>query len=272
MRWRLSRRLRRARVRRPAGPSEASRWPSRGHHHTEVDTVTHAVRSPPMRAKTTCVLTALALLALPSAAQARPAAAAQDGRPNILVVMTDDQAQADLAHMPNVKRLLAARGTTFADAVDSSRSAAPRGRPSSPASTPTTTACAQLLPVRLVRHEAPRQHAAGLAHAGYRTALIGKWLNGYARRARRGPGRLRHLARAARCVGLRLLQLRDEPERQAQDLGRRGLRAQARRVRQDRGDPQPGGLQGVLNACRTCFGPPIHLLWGAEDPRTTRRT
>src|SRR5688572_32922532 len=66
-----------------------------------------------------CVLTALALLLLPSAAQARPAAAAQDGRPNILVVMTDDQALGDLAHMPNVKRLLAARGTTFADAVDS---------------------------------------------------------------------------------------------------------------------------------------------------------
>src|SRR2546423_6371270 len=54
-----------------------------------------------------------------AAAHARPATAAKDGRPNILVVMTDDQALADVAKMPNVRRLLAAQGTTFADAVDS---------------------------------------------------------------------------------------------------------------------------------------------------------
>src|SRR2546423_3438003 len=54
-----------------------------------------------------------------AAAHARPATAAKDGRPNILVVMTDDQALADVAKMPNVRRLLAGRGTTFADAVDS---------------------------------------------------------------------------------------------------------------------------------------------------------
>src|SRR2546421_12499654 len=33
--------------------------------------------------------------------------------------MTDDQALTDVAKMPNVRRLLAAQGTTFADAVDS---------------------------------------------------------------------------------------------------------------------------------------------------------
>src|SRR5436305_5027146 len=61
----------------------------------------------------------LALVALPGSALARPVSAARDGRPNILVVMTDDQAAADVAKMPNVRRLLAAQGTTFADAVDS---------------------------------------------------------------------------------------------------------------------------------------------------------
>ena len=59
------------------------------------------------------------MLALPRAAEARPASRGKDGRPNILVVMTDDQAATDVAHMPNVKRLLAKHGTTFADAVDS---------------------------------------------------------------------------------------------------------------------------------------------------------
>ncbi len=33
--------------------------------------------------------------------------------------MTDDQATTDVALMPNVRRLLAKQGTTFADAIDS---------------------------------------------------------------------------------------------------------------------------------------------------------
>ncbi len=71
----------------------------------------------------------LALLALspcvfasaPPAASARTnqAAHAQDGSPNILVVMTDDMAKSDVKFMPHVQRLLANKGTTFADAVDS---------------------------------------------------------------------------------------------------------------------------------------------------------
>src|SRR3989440_12937007 len=65
-------------------------------------------------------IAALALvLLLPAAAGARKVRLAKDGRPNILVVMTDDQAAADVSKMPNVQRLLAAKGTTFAGAVDS---------------------------------------------------------------------------------------------------------------------------------------------------------
>src|SRR5215218_6667913 len=69
--------------------------------------------------KTAFVLAVLTALVLPTAVQARSASADKDGRPNILVVMTDDQAKADVSKMPNVKRLLAKRGTTFADAIDS---------------------------------------------------------------------------------------------------------------------------------------------------------
>src|ERR1700709_1292143 len=63
-------------------------------------------------------LTALAALLLAPAAGARPVAPDTDGRPNILVVMTDDQALADVQKMPNVRKLLAAKGTSFSNAVD----------------------------------------------------------------------------------------------------------------------------------------------------------
>jgi arylsulfatase A-like enzyme len=123
----------------------------------------------------------LALLALPSAAGARPASAANDGRPNILVVMTDDQAAADLAKMPNVHRLLAAQGTTFSNAVDSFPLCCPSR-------------------ATFITGQYAHNHGvvgnfypygwygmkdrgnilpAWLQKAGYRTALIGKWLNGY---------------------------------------------------------------------------------------------
>jgi N-acetylglucosamine-6-sulfatase len=59
----------------------------------------------------------LALVATP--AEARPAGASKDGRPNILVVMTDDMNQADLAFMPKTRKLLAKRGTSFTNAITS---------------------------------------------------------------------------------------------------------------------------------------------------------
>ena len=64
-------------------------------------------------------LAAVATLAATAPAHARPASAARDGRPNILVVMTDDQALADVEHMPNVRSCSRPQGTTFADAIDS---------------------------------------------------------------------------------------------------------------------------------------------------------
>src|SRR3954454_8583012 len=73
------------------------------------------MRSSPIAA--VAVLATLAVTAGPAAA--RPASAEKDGRPNILVVMTDDQAAADLAQMPNARKLVAAQGTKFTNAVDS---------------------------------------------------------------------------------------------------------------------------------------------------------
>ena len=121
------------------------------------------------------------LLALPAAAQARPASAAKDGRPNLLVVMTDDQAQADLKHMPNVKRLLMKQGTTFNDAVDSYPLCCP--------------ARATFITGQYAHNHGVASNfwpngwngmknranilPSWLQKVGYKTALIGKWLNGY---------------------------------------------------------------------------------------------
>src|ERR687895_1011965 len=137
-----------------------------------------------MRPHRIAALALLTLVALPAAAQARPASAAKDGRPNILVVMTDDQAATDVARMPNVRRLLAARGTTFADAVDSFPLCCP--------------ARATFITGQYAHNHDVRSNffpfgwygmkdrgntlPQWLRRAGYRTAMVGKWLNGYGSR------------------------------------------------------------------------------------------
>src|SRR5262245_25744007 len=64
-------------------------------------------------------LLAALLLCVPGAAEARPAGVGKDGRPNILVVMTDDMNRADLGFMPKTRKLLARRGTSFTNAITS---------------------------------------------------------------------------------------------------------------------------------------------------------
>jgi N-acetylglucosamine-6-sulfatase len=134
------------------------------------------------------MIAAAAALVAAAPAPARPVTANTDGRPNILVVMTDDQALADVELMPNVKRLLAAQGTTFADAVDS------------------FPLCCPARATFITGQYAHNHDVAGnfypygwygmkdrgntlpawLQKAGYRTALIGKWLNGYGSRDAHG--------------------------------------------------------------------------------------
>jgi N-acetylglucosamine-6-sulfatase len=134
------------------------------------------------------ILVAVAALAAAAPAQARTAAAAKDGRPNILVVMTDDQALADVQHMPNVRKLLAARGTTFADAIDSYPLCCPAR------ATFITGQYAHNHDVRgnfnpygwYGMKDRGNTLPAWLQKAGYRTALVGKWLNGYGARDAHG--------------------------------------------------------------------------------------
>src|ERR1044072_8928661 len=123
------------------------------------------------------------LLALATAgdAGARPVDADTDGRPNILLVMTDDMSAADLQLMPNVKKLIAKKGTTFDDAVDSFPLCCP--------------ARATFITGQYAHNHGVKGNfapygwygmkdrgnilARWLQKDGYRTALIGKGLNGY---------------------------------------------------------------------------------------------
>src|SRR4051812_27264826 len=132
------------------------------------------------------VATAIAVLlasiaALGGIAQARPAGVGHDGRPNILVVMTDDEAATDVSAMPNVEKLLGDKGTTFANAVDSFPLCCP--------------ARATFITGQYAHNHGVKGNFAPygwygmkdrgnilprwLQKTGYRTALIGKWLNGY---------------------------------------------------------------------------------------------
>jgi N-acetylglucosamine-6-sulfatase len=127
------------------------------------------------------LIAVVAVLATTSVADARPDGVGKDKRPNILVVMTDDMAQSDLQFMPKTQRLLADKGTTFADAVDSFPLCCP--------------ARATFITGQYAHNHGVEGNFApfgwyGMKHrgntlpawlddAGYDTAAIGKWLNGY---------------------------------------------------------------------------------------------
>ena len=219
----------------------------------------------------TSALIAVAVLALPAAAQARPVAASADGRPNILVVMTDDQAAADVARMPNVKRLLAAQGTSFADAIDS------------------FPLCCPARATFITGQYAHNHGVAGnfwpygwygmknrgntlpawLQRAGYRTALIGKWLNGYGARDAHGevPAGFdiwRGLLDASAYDYYNFVMNRNGSLKTwgDADFARKLVEfAQIEVVRNE------AGLSGVLSRLASFFGPAPYSYWGAQDPK-----
>jgi arylsulfatase A-like enzyme len=124
---------------------------------------------------------AAATLLLPSLLGEPPAAQAQTARPNVVVVMTDDQTLRSLRVMSNVRRLLGRQGTTFTRSFTvypqccPSRASFLTGQyahnhevlgNSPPAGGYQKLNHRNTLPVWLRR-------------AGYHTAHIGKYLNGY---------------------------------------------------------------------------------------------
>ncbi len=117
-----------------------------------------------------------------------------DGRPNIVFVLTDDQDARSVAEMPNVRSLLAERGTTFSNAFATvplccpSRATFLRGQYAH-----NTRVKGNSLP--LGGHEKFRSAgledstiATWLDGAGYETAYLGKYMNHYDDTAYVPPG------------------------------------------------------------------------------------
>jgi arylsulfatase A-like enzyme len=127
---------------------------------------------------------ACVLAALPAGADARPGSAGDDGRPNVLLVMTDDMAASDIKAMPRVRELLSKQGTSFSDAITTFPLCCPSR--------------ASLLTGQHAHNHGVSGNFApegyyGLTHrdntlpvwlqkSGYHTALVGKYLNGYGAR------------------------------------------------------------------------------------------
>ncbi len=110
-----------------------------------------------------------------------PPAAGKDDRPNILVVMTDDMSATDIKMLPNVRSLLARKGTTFADAVDSFPLCCPaRATFITGQYAHNNGVVGNFYPYGWYgMQDRANTLPAWLDKAGYNTALIGKWLNGY---------------------------------------------------------------------------------------------
>jgi arylsulfatase A-like enzyme len=228
-----------------------------------------AVTSPVRNlARSLAALAAVATIALPASAGARPHTAAKDGRPNILVVMTDDQSVADVAKMPNVRRLLARQGTTFSNAVDSFPLCCP--------SRATFITGQYAHNHGVVGNFWPfgwygmKNRAntlpAWLQRSGYRTALVGKWLNGYGARDAHGEvpkgfdiwrGLLDVSAydyfNFVMNVNGKLKTWGDA------DFARKLVQFAEIEV-----TPNPDGVQGVINKMRELFGPAPYTYWGTE--------
>lgn len=219
------------------------------------------------------ILAAVALatgLAAPPAS-ARPAGADTDGRPNILVVMTDDMATTDLKFMPNVRRLVAEQGTKFADAVDSFPLCCPaRATFITGQYAHNNGVAGNFYPYGWYGMEDRGNILpAWLQKAGYRTELIGKWLNGYGARdahgeVPRGFDIWRGLLDVSAYDYYNFVINRDGKLRAWGDASFAHKLVQFAKIEVI---PNPGGLAGVLAKRNEVFGPPPYSYWGTHERR-----
>lgn len=130
-------------------------------------------------------LAALQWGSLVAEAPRRPASAQTPGPPNIVLIVTDDQRFDTLRVMPEVRRLLVSRGMTLRRAIVTnplccpSRATILTGRYSHTTGVYTNSAGAPNGGWPAFQPSESDTIATALDAVGYRTALIGKYINGY---------------------------------------------------------------------------------------------
>ena len=137
------------------------------------------------------VLLLLFGLCLPPA-QPEASLAKSGARPNIILILTDDQRTGDLAHMPNVQKLLVEQGTTFKRFTISQ----PRCCPSRASfltgrySHNHRTGFGGKASAKFFARSGAQSdtYATRLDKAGYRTGYFGKYMNGYAQKRGKPAG------------------------------------------------------------------------------------
>jgi N-acetylglucosamine-6-sulfatase len=131
---------------------------------------------------TAVVATALVALGVFAESAVSPSAPeARDGRPNFVVLMTDDQTVSDLEVMPKTRRLLGGHGITFADSYVSYPVCCPSRATYLSGQYAHNHHVMGLYPPTggYARFDRDNDLPVWLEHAGYATAHIGKYLNGY---------------------------------------------------------------------------------------------
>jgi N-acetylglucosamine-6-sulfatase len=141
--------------------------------------------------------------------QAQPEATAQQSsaKPNIILILTDDQNEATLVHMPNVQRGLIDHGKVFENAVFTDPLCCPSRVTIHRGQYPHNTGIVQNAPpnggwesfTRRGLHRSTM--GTWLNDAGYRTAYFGKVMNGYS--GKTIPGYDRHYAYSHEGMGWR---------------------------------------------------------------------
>jgi N-acetylglucosamine-6-sulfatase len=222
--------------------------------------------------RTIVVLAAICALAVPSGAAARKAVAGKDKRPNILVVMTDDMASTDVAFMPNVQKLLAKRGTTFADAVDSFPLCCPaRATFMTGQYAHNTGVAGNFYPFGWYGMKGRKNTLpAWLDKAGYTTAHVGKWLNGYGSRDAHGEipkgFDIWHTLLDVSAYDYHNYLMNSNGKIRAYgdaDFARKLVEFSEIQVT----PPAGKGVPDILAKLQEEFGPPPYTYWGAQDPK-----
>jgi N-acetylglucosamine-6-sulfatase len=131
---------------------------------------------------TAVLATALVALGIFAESAVSPSAPeARDGRPNFVVLMTDDQTVSDLEVMPKTRRLLGGHGVTFADSYVSYPVCCPSRATYLSGQYAHNHHVMGLYPPTggYARFDRDNDLPVWLENAGYATAHIGKYLNGY---------------------------------------------------------------------------------------------